>query len=224
MLLVQNAKMKKSSLDGMAVVNWTIPAFQSKDGFKTCPNAGVCAAGCYARSGTYRFKGSIASHESKLALTQSPEFFETMVLEINNWLKKRSVKHLKVRIHDAGDFYSLEYLQKWVDIMTHFSNDTRVSFYAYTKQVDLIKRFRLVQGLPLNFTVIFSLGGKQDAQINQAVDRHSKVFESLEALEAAGYVNGTENDLVAAMGDSNKIGLVFHHAKNWENTAWNRVA
>lgn len=223
MLLTQNSKMKKSSKNGLTVVNWTIPAFMSSSGFRTCPNAGVCAKGCYARSGTYMFKCSKASHEKKLALTQRDDFTQVMINEIESWLKKKSVKHLKVRIHDAGDFYDIQYLNKWVSVMTHYATDSRVSFYAYTKQVDMFKKYRAVKGLPDSFTVIFSYGGKQDKLINPAVDRHSKVFESMDRLVAEGYAESTADDMVAAMGVNNKIGLVFHHVKNWENTAWDRV-
>ena len=223
-LLVQNSKMKKSSKDGLIVVNWTIPAFQSSTGFRTCPSAGVCVSGCYARSGTYAFGNVKSAHEAKLELTKRDDFSALMCVEIDTWLKKRSVKHLKIRIHDAGDFYSIEYLNKWVDVMAHYKDDTRVSFYAYTKQVDMFKKYRILFGIPSNFTLIFSLGGRQDALINPKTDRHAKVFESIAELQAAGYADGTDNDLVAAIGASNKIGLVFHHAKKWENTAWNRAS
>ena len=220
-LLTQNGKMRKSSLDGLTVVNWTIPAFQSVTGLKTCPNAGLCAAGCYARSGTYRFGNVVSAHEAKLALTQTETFVSEMIAEINSWLKKRSVKNLKVRIHDAGDFYSLEYFQKWIAIMRHFETEKRVSFYAYSKQVEMIKAFG---PLPVSFRVIFSFGGKQDAKIDLESDFHSRVFESLDALQAAGYVDGTQDDLIAAIGASPKIGLVYHGAKSFDNTKWNKVA
>lgn len=221
-LLTQNTKMKKSSEKGLTVVNWTIPAFQSKTGLKTCPNAGLCAAGCYARSGTYLFSNVQRAHEEKLALTQTDTFVSEMIAEIEAWLKKKSVKHLKVRIHDAGDFYSLIYLGNWFIIMDHFKDNGRVSFYAYTKQVEMFKNVK--SSIPSNFRVIFSLGGKQDSLINKETDFHSRVFETVEALENAGYVDGTSDDLVAAIGESNKIGLVFHHAKNWSNTAWSKVS
>ena len=223
-LLVQNAKMKKSSQNGITVVNWTLPAFQSATGFKTCPNAGLCAAGCYARSGTYRFKSSVASHEAKLALTQSDTFVADMVVEIETWLKKKSVKHLKVRIHDAGDFYSISYWNKWREIMLLFQFETRVSFYAYTKQVEMFQN-EIKQGrVPASFRVIFSFGGKQDALIQTETQYHARVFETLQDLEAAGYQNGTDDDMVAAIGDSFKIGLCYHGAKSYQNTTWGRVA
>jgi hypothetical protein len=221
-LLTQNGKMKKSSKHGVTVVNWTIPAFQSKTGLKTCPNAGLCAAGCYARSGTYRFSNVARAHESKLELTLTNEFKSEMIGAIDAWLAKKSTKSLKVRIHDAGDFYSFEYMLKWFSIMNHYSTDSRVSFYTYTKQVDMFQTYRA--SVPKNFRLIFSFGGKQDSLIDVANDRHARVFESKTALNAAGYVDGTEDDMVAANGKSNRIGLVFHHAKNWTNTQWAKVS
>ena len=220
-LLTQNSKMKKSSQNGITNVNWTIPAFMSQSGIKTCPMAGSCAAGCYARMGTYQFGNVKSAHELKLELTQGDTFVSDMITEIGTWLAKRSVKHLKVRIHDAGDFYSLSYFEKWVSIMNHFENNVRVSFYAYTKMVKMIKDFGPV---PNNFRVIFSYGGKQDAMIQNDTDFHSRVFESLDLLLNAGYVDGTQDDMIAAIGKCNKIGLVYHGAKNYSNTAWNKVS
>lgn len=219
-LLTQNSKMKKSSQNGTVVVNWTLPAFQSSTGLKTCPSAGVCAAGCYARSGTYRFSNVAKAHEAKLAFSQSSDFVSSMVSEIDSWLALKKTKTLQVRIHDAGDFYSMEYLIKWTLIMKHFENNHKVNFYAYTKEVSLFKSLET----PSNFRVIFSYGGKQDSLIDVNKDFHSKVFESIEELEAAGYVDGTENDMIAATGNHNKIGLVYHGAKNYSNTAWDKVA
>jgi len=219
-LLTQNGKMKKSSQNGITVVNWTLPAFQSETGFRTCPNATKCVSGCYARSGTYRFKSSVVAHGAKLDLSQSEAFVGTMIAEIDQWLKKRSVQHLKVRIHDAGDFYSVSYLDKWLKIMSHFENNPRVSFYAYTKMVSQFKKIRI----PLNFRVIFSFGGSEDHLIDRTQDRHAMVFESLDALESQGYIDGTQDDLVAAMGDCLKIGLCYHGAKSYQNTTWNKVS
>lgn len=212
--------MKKTSLNtGITVLNWTIPAFQSTTGLKTCPMAGVCASGCYARSGTYRFFNTIRAHEAKLELTKKSDFVFKMIEEIEHWLSKKSVKQLRIRIHDAGDFYSLNYLNKWIAIMHHFIKEDRIKFYAYTKQVEMIKSTRM----PKNFTPIFSFGGKQDHLINVNTDRHSLVFESLDQLEAQGYTNGTLDDLIAPYHSNHRIGLVFHHAKSFENTLWNTV-
>ena len=222
-LLTQNSKMRKTSQKtDITVVNWTIPAFLSNTGLKTCPMAGVCATGCYARSGTYRFANAVKAHEAKLAFTLQDDFVFKMVCELEHWLGKKSVKQLRVRIHDSGDFYSLQYLNKWIEVMKHFENNKRIAFYAYTKQVQMITDNK--SRMPTNFAYIFSYGGKQDHLIDASQHRHSRVFESLEALESAGYVNGTSDDLVGPYHSNHRIGLVFHHAKNWINTAWNKVA
>lgn len=192
------------------IYNWTIPALMTKDGFKTCPMAGVCAGGCYAKMGAYIWPKVYAKHESNLKLTFTEEFTAAMSLEI-----KRTKADL-VRIHDAGDFYSLEYLKKWIAIA---QLNPGVQFYAYTKMVELIKSV----DIPSNLVIIFSLGGKQDSLIDQATDRHSKVFESLDALLAAGYID-TSHDDTLALGSNAKIGLVYHGNKNFSKTAWDRVA
>jgi hypothetical protein len=221
-LLTQNGKMKKSSQSGNVVVNWTIPAFQSLTGLKTCPNAGLCAAGCYARQGAYMFGNVRRVHEAKLALTQTDTFVSEMIVEIDRWLKKRQTKSLKVRIHDAGDFYSREYAAKWFEIMRHFETDSRVSFYAYTKQVQMFKTTN-ADLIPSNFILIFSYGGRQDGLISASRDRHSRVFQSVDALTAAGYVDASHDDMLA-LGPNPKVGLCYHGTRNFENTKWGKVA
>lgn len=210
-LLTQNTKMRKSK--DKRTFNFGIPAFQSASGFKTCPNAAACAKGCYARSGAYRFSNVAKAFEERLAFTQKPvkAFVKGMSAEI------KRVRAERVRIHDSGDFYSQEYLYKWVRVMQENPN---VQFYAYTKQVSLFKA-NLIR-LPENFTLIFSYGGKQDKLIDQSKDRHSRVFETLEELEAAGYANAMDDDAVA-LGSNPKIGLVYHGSKNFQNTDWSKV-
>ena len=210
-LLSKNSKMKNSENSKYKrIFNWTIPAFMTKDGFKTCPMAGVCASGCYARSGAYLFSNVYRKHEENLTLTQTPLFVNAMDAEI------KKIKPDLLRIHDSGDFYSEEYLDKWIQLA---QLNPKVQFYAYTKMVELVKS----KQLPNNFTIIFSLGGKQDNLINQSADRHSRVFESLEQLQAAGYID-TSHDDTLAIGENGKIGLVYHGAKNYKNTAWERIA
>ena len=221
-LLTQNGKMKKSSQNGITNVNWTIPAFMSQTGIKTCPNAGLCAVGCYARQGAYMFGNVKSAHEKKLALTQNDTFVGMMIADVTRWLSKKSTKRLVVRIHDAGDFYSMQYLDRWIKIMSHFESDKRVSFYAYTKQVEMFQNEK--SRLPSNFRAIFSFGGKQDKLIQIDTDFHARVFETMDQLEAAVYQNGTDDDMVAALGVSNKIGLIYHGTKNYINTRWDKVA
>lgn len=207
-----NSKMKKSMKGkGIKIVNFTLPAFRSKDGFVTCPNASKCATACYARTAFYMFKNVSNKHHANLTATQSPLFIPLAIAE----LQKK--KPTYVRIHDAGDFYSLEYFYSWIAIAKALPD---IKFYAYSKQVQMIKENQ--DKIPENLIIIFSFGGKQDNLIDKENDRHSFVFEHLDELWSKGYIDASSDDL-NAIGDIKKIGLIYHHPKAFENTGWKNV-
>jgi len=93
-------------------------------------------------------------------------------------------------------------------------------FYAYTKQVKMFKD--IVQDIPANFKLIFSYGGKQDNLINPEIDRHSWVFESTSDLDSKGYIDASQDDMLA-LTDNPKVGLVYHGNKSYNNTTWSKV-
>lgn len=208
MLLTRNSKIRKSK---KRTFNFGIPAFLSNSGLKTCPNAGACAKGCYALAGAYRFSIVAQAFEWRLAVTQSTDFVPIMLREIDFTRAER------IRIHDSGDFYSEEYLNKWLCII---NSRPQVEFYAYTKMVSLFNRRK--RDIPKNFVLVYSFGGTEDKLIDVTKDRHSLVFTSLQSLKRAGYANASEQDDVA-LGSNPRIGLIYHGIKNIENTDWQKV-
>ena len=66
-LFTQNKDLKKTGIYG-----WSLPAhwvrLSNGTKFNTCNNAGVCAAFCYAKNGTYLFKNVRKSHIEKLEM------------------------------------------------------------------------------------------------------------------------------------------------------------
>lgn len=218
-LLTQNAKMKKSGGDKFALYNFGIPALMAADGTKTCPNAGACAVGCYARQGAYVWPAVKAAYEARFQATKNAaSFYLLMVDEIKTKLESadKQGKTLVIRIHDAGDFYSREYFDTWIGIIQSFP---KVKFYAYTKQVEMLRG----ETLPKNFKLNFSFGGKQDALI-QKTDSNSKVFRSRAELDAAGYVDTSDDDSFAFSDvKTRRIGLVYHGAKGFDKTRWGGV-
>jgi hypothetical protein len=220
-LLKQNSKMVKSGKNDKVVFNFGIPAFISKQtGIKTCPNAGACAAGCYARSGTYNFSNVANAYENKLKATLSDDFVDVINAEIKLIQVKNKGKKVYIRIHDSGDFYSLEYWSKWQSII---EKNSAVEFYAYTKQVEMFKSQAIEHKSLNNFTLIFSMGGLQDHLIDRNTDRHSMVFETLEKLETEGYNNSSDDDLQAIEPNKTKVGLYYHGNKSFKNTLWSKV-
>lgn len=220
-VLTQNAKMKRSSQDGIHLYNFGIPAFKSETGMFTCPNAKQCAVGCYARSGTYRFKASVNAYENRLKLTQHKDFNKVIISEVNRLIKKHKDGLILIRVHDSGDFYNQTYQADWYLIAECFKDTPRVQFYAYTKMVSQSEK--LSQLKPNNFRLIYSYGGKEDSQIDTTKHFHSKVFESIDDLFKSGYIDGTHDDTIAALGNEVKIGLVYHGVKSYKNTAWQNV-
>lgn len=214
LLSVNNSKLKKSGdKHGLKFASFGIPAAS------TCPGADACKAGCYALSGSYLWTPVVAARRRNFEATKdSGQFVSKMAGEIAALDSKCRDKVLAIRIHDSGDFYSRAYLESWLRIINQFPH---VIFYAYTKSVHLFDA-EMLQRLPDNFRVVFSLGGKFDYMVKRDKMSHTRVFESVEALIAAGYVDASEDDAVAIFGGRN-IGLVYHGAKSIQNTNWDKV-
>ena len=201
-LLTQNSKMKKASLK---TFNFGITAYYSdRFKFKTCPSALTCVANCYARQGTYTWGVVKNAYETRLGITLQDNFSELMIKEIKN--KKAQV----IRIHDSGDFYSLEYLKKWLKVIDNYPS---VRFYAYTKSYKLFDEIKI----PSNFTVIFSQGSTEKLDKNK---RHAIVFNSVDNLIDSGYIDASVDDTNAWNNDNIKIGLVYHGNKKATNNGF----
>jgi len=194
-----NSKLEHSGRGSYLFGHFSLPAIQ------TCPNAGACKIGCYATQGRYKFSNVQKSYRTNWELTRNlAGFKETMQLELEA-LQARATKQnlrLALRIHTSGDFYSPGYYSAWVDLAEANPN---VQFYAYTKMIG--QSFNRVR--PFNLCLIFSEGGIQDSLI-QDYHRHARVFSSHEELNAAGYDDASEDDSVAFLSRSGKIGLVYH--------------
>lgn len=190
-LLTQNSKLKKTSkLNNVRVFNFGIPAQD------TCIWAGECKKFCYASKGAYIWSNVKPAFQRRFEITKRDNFPQLMIVEI---VKKKATH---IRIHDSGDFYSREYIQKWFKIMDTMPE---VTFYAYSKSLPLFEGVKL----PKNFILIKSEGGKRDDLINHKKDRHARIFKTVDELLAAGYSNASDNDLIA-IGSNKNVGLVIH--------------
>lgn len=86
--------------------------------------------GCYAIKEQKRWKGTVVSGRAKrLELSKSDSFVADMVLEI-----LKSAPRF-VRVHGSGEFYSQEYINKWVKIALGVKKlRPYIRFYTYTKR------------------------------------------------------------------------------------------
>lgn len=199
-LLTQNSKLKKTSKAlGLKVFNFGIPAYKSITGKLTCPMADECIKFCYARKSAYTWSNVKPAFERRYELTKTSDF----IVEMNAEIQKRKPQY--VRVHDSGDYYSREYLQKWIEIA---KANPDVRFYSYTNMVELLKEITL----PENYDIIYSMSGKQKHMIDTEVDRHARIFSNSIELLKFGYVDTSEIDLYATkwFNKTNKVGLIIH--------------
>lgn len=213
-LLTQNACVRR---DG--IFNWCLPAWAGRmaDGrtYNTCPSASICAKVCYALAGSYRFSNVRERHERNLAyvLDDLPGFTAHMIDEIG-----RKRRPIIVRIHDAGDFFSPQYLQAWRQVMAACP-DSR--FYTYTKEIALFRQL-IEPSPPPNFKFAYSYGGTQDALLDEHRDRVVDVFPTVAALNAAGYHDQSASDLLAVDGPA-PVGIPANRIPHFLKRQGNRT-
>lgn len=180
-LLKQNEKMKHSNGDfeqffnvGFAAL--TGIAVDESTGklivVNTCPGAGSCKVDCFAmKGGKVQFKNAWVSDGRILTylLNDPTGFFNQLSSEISAESKagqKGDKKfpggwNVTVRWHDAGDFFSPEYLDLALKMAKQHPD---VKFYAYTKMAGAA----LAQK-PANFIINWSEGANttQEKQVKQ---------------------------------------------------------
>ena len=193
---------KNTKLARSGIFSFGIPAG------KYCPGKGTCKLGCYAMQGFFVMPSVKLGQKRRAELAKSDAFVPVMNAEI----KRRKVRVL--RIHDSGDFFSVSYLNKWLQII---QDNPETEFYAYTKMIPLF----LGKPLPKNFRVIFSFGGIWDSMIDTTKHAHSRVFGSIEELKANHYADASHDDTVAL--NTRLVGLVYHGAKSKKWTTQQEV-
>lgn len=185
----------------------------------TCPGKGDCFNWCFALSGhTSMPNVGIKSYAKNLGTAERGDF-EARVNKQLQGMNTRSQgtinfngKHFNniIRIHAYGDFHTPKYVKKWKRIA---EENPDVFFYAYTKSFYMkpVKQWMqdIKSGKVKNVKIIQSYGSKFDDKIDDSIP-HAKVFDNLEGLTKAGYINCENDDMVAADPANNNIGIVKH--------------
>jgi len=182
-ILKQNQKMQHSDGTSSIFYNVGLPALkglavdENKDKFvivNTCPGAGQCKTFCYAMKGGYVQWKAVSMGQSRMLnfLLNDPQgFADQMKAELKKAEKKAAKDGSKVvvRWHDAGDFFSPQYLALAYNVARAFPD---VDFYAYTKLANVAQGEK-----PDNFRQNFSGGAKrgEEKQIDFKQVKHSKV-------------------------------------------------
>ena len=209
-ILKQNAKMKHSDGTTSIYYNVGIPAIKGLAGdeavgppnvdapdggassflfINTCPGAGTCQLGCYVGGGGYvQFEASMLGMTQKLNfLYNDPTgFMNKMGNEISQLESTKGKKGTKIviRWHDAGDFFSQDYVDRAFALAKKHPN---VTFYAYTKIKDIA-----LGDTPANFVINYSFGGKNDKSMDSKKIKHSVVVPKEEFSKFVERVTDTD--------------------------------
>lgn len=77
----------------------------------TCPGkTPFCERFCFGLHGNFKLLNVKEANDRRLDATLRPDFVDTIIKEI------RKVNPPAFRLHVVGDFYSVEYIEKWIDI------------------------------------------------------------------------------------------------------------
>lgn len=186
-VLSKNSKISKSGTKSQKVFDITLPALSGivvdeETGdfveISTCISAGECKLFCYARKGGYRqFPGSSLSAARTLNfLVNDPQGYMAMLSSEIGRASKNATRQntdVIVRWHDAGDFFSKEYLDLAYGVANQHPN---VRFYFYTKVADVATGDK-----PPNVVINFSQGAiwKDQQKIDQHIAAGNKVKQAM---------------------------------------------
>ena len=94
-----------------------------------------CEAVCYATKGNHQFPSVKESRVRSYETSKRSDFSALMEYTIRYHMTTKRYKGnvMIIRIHESGDFYSLQYLRKWVQTWKNMEGNMSVRFVFYTK-------------------------------------------------------------------------------------------
>jgi len=135
-------------------------------------------AGCYAIKAQKQYKGVLPYRQEVLALTKSADFVTIAVDALKHLIKtKRKIPPRFVRIHQSGDFYSQEYIDKWVEIIKQVPE---LIFYSYSKR---LKEFNFTEMKKLPNSIV------KDSFVGDKINfgKHEYLEELIKGMEEDEY-------------------------------------
>lgn len=130
----------------MPCKGWSLPAMKTcRTGRQSLRLKDSICSSCYACKGNYVFAHVKDALARRLEATKKPHFEKAMVKLITGMPY--------FRWHDSGDLYSIEYLQRIINI-ARATPDTR--HWLPTRELDLVDRYAFRFPIPSNLTIRIS--------------------------------------------------------------------
>lgn len=174
----------------------------------TCPAAGECSAYCYAMTGRMACSKAVNAYRENLQMWEEgvlePILYGDLLRE--SLLARKDGVELCIRLHDAGDFFCLDYARMWFSIMDRLPD---VRFYAYSKSVRILETVKAERGgFPENFHLVYSKGGREDYLIPE--DARVAIVIGKNAELPEDFIDGSHDDWYAMHDEYPRIALRAH--------------
>ena len=183
---------------------------------KDCPmRSKGCEAVCYATKGNHMFPDVVESRERSYRESLSNNFADKILYTIA--VEKQSKRYkdatMLIRIHESGDFYSIQYLRKWLKIWEGTEHTDGVQSVFYTKsfpfflmlseeEKNLIRRLMDSGKLAINLSVDDTTTSEQWRNVFEM----KRQFPKCNIYRCTENVEGTEHDNVCDCADCAKCG------------------
>ena len=157
----------------------------------TCPGrTPLCESICYARKAEAAYPDCYPSRLRNLDASKMPDFVDA----VYNHIKRNAARRPFFRIHESGDFYSQEYLDKWIEIARMCQN---VKFLAFTKSFALD-----FSNIPANMQIVWSIMPDTDMT---TVPSGPRAY--------AGACQGMPENVLECPGTCNECGMCWQLGK-----------
>ena len=179
---------------------WKKPASWEKN-IKPGPQAEIM---CYAARAQGQYPGANVQAFKNLDLLKKMKTKEKMANLIIKSMEYHGLTNTDIlRIHEAGDFFSQDYLDAWIEVAKSMP---QTLFYAYT--VSLPYYMARKNSLPKNFKVIASMDKHNEKFIMDNGLRYSRVVGTEEEARALGLPIDVDDSIAWSSDDS--FALVIH--------------
>ena len=185
-----------------------------------CPfRSAGCEKVCYATKGNHVFPSVKESRGKSYMETKRADFGYAVAYTIKTEKESKRYKNavMIVRIHESGDFYSLQYLKKWVMAWKELETLDGVLFVFYTKsfpfflmlddvEIDLINRMIDGGKMAINLSVDDTTTDEQWRALFELKKRIPKA----NIYRCAENVENVEHDNVCDCANCAKCGTCNH--------------
>ena len=128
---------KPSKMPGYST---SLPATACKVGAKLAKVAGSVCSSCYAMKGHYMYPDVKAGLHRRLDALHNPQWVEGMIKLVGHYTDENNPYF---RIHDSGDFQSVEHVLQWVEVARALP---WVKMWAPTRETQMLTLARAMAG------------------------------------------------------------------------------